>query len=347
MPWISTALLGALLAGGLGAQEPWVRPVPEQVWKAPKAGQGYEGFAVDLVVGPGGGSPLRPLALEMTLLAGGKVLESTRLEAGALAALSRTRYRLDDKAAPTALQRAYSLDEAFDVRLKVSRPQAWAIDTLRVRLEFTDGSRSLSRLLEVPVAAYRPKTQLIFPFKGPGILTQGPLQDGGHAGYANQHALDALGLDPNYAPQVNDQDENAAYAGWGREVVAMADGVVVHARNDVPDNPKPGVTLEKVWAGLPDPLTAVAGNCVVVDHGNGECTALMHLQKGSVTVKVGDRVKQGQTIGRLGSSGDSFGPHLHMQLQAAPHLFKDPSLPLRFVNLPRFNPVRGVYFSAP
>jgi murein DD-endopeptidase MepM/ murein hydrolase activator NlpD len=95
---------------------------------------------------------------------------------------------------------------------------------------------------------------------------------------------------------------------------------------------------------LPDPVSAVAGNCVVIDHGNGECTALMHLQKGSVSVKVGDRVKQGQVLGRLGSSGDSFGPHLHLQLMAGPRLFVDPSLPMRFTNLPDFKPIRGVYF---
>ena len=43
---------------------------------------------------------------------------------------------------------------------------------------------------------------------------QGWVNDGGHAGYANQFAVDVLGLDPNYAPQLNDKDENASYAGW-------------------------------------------------------------------------------------------------------------------------------------
>ncbi|HJV21649.1 MAG TPA: M23 family metallopeptidase [Holophagaceae bacterium] len=329
----------------LVAQDPWLRAVPDRVWKAPEAGRGYEGWALDLVVGPGARAGLKPVALEVTLTAGGKPLEKTRLEAAALVALARPRYRLAPGAPATALQRAFALDEAFDLRLRFQRPQAWAVDGMSLRLELSEGDRTLVRTLEVPLGAYTPKTSLIFPFKGPGLLTQGPIQDGGHAGYANQHALDALALTADYAPQLNDRDENDAYAGWGHAVLAMADGVVVHARNDVPDNPRPGETLEKAWLTLPDPLTAVAGNCVVIDHGTGESTALMHLQKGSVAVKVGDHVKQGQVVGRLGSSGDSFGPHLHLQLMAGPRLFVDPSLPLRFTNLPGFNPVRGVYFA--
>jgi murein DD-endopeptidase MepM/ murein hydrolase activator NlpD len=50
---------------------------------------------------------------------------------------------------------------------------------------------------------------------------------------------------------------------------------------------------------------------VIVDHGNSEYSVMMHMQPDSVTVKVGDRVATGQVIGRLGNSGDAFGPHLH------------------------------------
>jgi hypothetical protein len=337
--------LALLFAVSLWGQDVWIKAVPDRVWKAPEAARGYEGWTLDLVVGPSDRKALKPRSLEIRLTASGKLVERTRLESPALRALSRPRYRLSPDAPSTALQRAFPVDEAFDLRLRFSRPQAWAVDRMTLRFQLEEGPATLVRTLEVPLATYTPKTPLIFPIKGPAILTQGPIQDGGHGGYANQHALDVLALTADYAPQLNDRDENEAYAGWGQEVLAMADGVVVHARNDVPDNPRPGETLDKVWASLPDPVTAVAGNCVVVGHGNGEFTALMHLRKGSVTVKVGDWVKQGQALGRLGSSGDSHGPHLHLQLQAGPQLFAAPSLPLRFSNLPDFNPLRGVYFN--
>jgi len=73
---------------------------------------------------------------------------------------------------------------------------------------------------------------------------------------------------------------------------------------------------------------------------------VMHMQKGSVRVKKGDKVKRGDVIGLLGNSGDSFGPHLHFQLQDGPELFKYTSLPFEFADLKGRKFARGEYFSA-
>jgi murein DD-endopeptidase MepM/ murein hydrolase activator NlpD len=90
---------------------------------------------------------------------------------------------------------------------------------------------------------------------------------------------------------------------------------------------------------------AYAGNCVIIDHGNAEYSVMMHMQPSSVTVRAGDRVVTGQVIGKLGNSGDSFGPHLHYQLQSGPRLFQDQPLPFSFQNIdgPLF---RGRLFDA-
>jgi len=53
------------------------------------------------------------------------------------------------------------------------------------------------------------------------------------------------------------------------------------------------------------------GNMVEVDHGNGFATRYGHMSK--IEVKVGQHVKIGETIGRLGSTGRSTGPHLHYE----------------------------------
>lgn len=75
----------------------------------------------------------------------------------------------------------------------------------------------------------------------------------------------------------------------GAPVYAMADGVVVLSH-----------------------LMFFEGNMVVVDHGNKVFTYYMHMD--SRSVNAGDRVRAGQQIGRVGSTGTSTGPHLHVAL---------------------------------
>lgn len=76
----------------------------------------------------------------------------------------------------------------------------------------------------------------------------------------------------------------------GTPIYAAADGTVIAAG----------------WAGT-------AGKWVVIRHKNGLVTKYMH--HSSVKVKVGQKVKRGQKIGKVGSTGHSTGPHLHFQVE--------------------------------
>lgn len=92
---------------------------------------------------------------------------------------------------------------------------------------------------------------------------------------------------------------------WDEPFYAVAPGTVVEVRNDFPDNPigKIGNRHEK-------------HNGVSLDHGNGEISWYVHAKKGSIAVKLGERVQAGQLLGRVGNSGGSAAPHLHFTLVA-------------------------------
>ena len=56
------------------------------------------------------------------------------------------------------------------------------------------------------------------------------------------------------------------------------------------------------------------GNTVVIDHGNGYQARYAHMQWGSICVYPGQKVYQGQQIGRIGATGNATGPHLHFEI---------------------------------
>ena len=68
-----------------------------------------------------------------------------------------------------------------------------------------------------------------------------------------------------------------------------------------------GVIKKAGWCGG-------GGNCVKIKHNSTYQTVYAHMSKFARGIKVGVRVKQGQTIGYVGSTGKSTGPHLHYEV---------------------------------
>jgi len=154
------------------------------------------------------------------------------------------------------------------------------------------------------------ETPLALPFAGRWLVAWG-----GDTKDLNQHhdvlnqrfAFDFLGVDEAGRTHRAKGKANEDYACFGRPVLAPADGLVTDVISGVRDN----------VPGSMNPYSAL-GNAVLIQHREHEVSVLAHLKQGSVAVRVGDRVKQGQTIGACGNSGNSSEPHLHYHLQNTP-----------------------------
>jgi len=343
------ACLVAVQPSGADRPDFRLQVVPAIVYKVDDPGGGRtSSFVFNIAVICSADCELTPISAIVELSNGRSTVERQEWTAEMLAKIKQVTYRILPDTPVGSPKRMFTLPEAFDVRFTFRQPQALAIDSADVRLTVADAKgRRAEQMLKIPIRYYQQKTSLTFPIRGKGVIGQDWITNGGHGGFWNAFAIDIDGLDQNYAAQLNDANENASDAGWGREILAPAAGTVVYARNDVPTNPHPGEEPGDNWyRALHDPVMAYAGNCVIVDHGNSEYSVMMHMQPGSVTVKVGDRVATGQVIGRLGNSGDAFGPHVHYQLQSGPQIFHDQSLPFRFQNIDVPQLSRGRYFNA-
>jgi murein DD-endopeptidase MepM/ murein hydrolase activator NlpD len=74
------------------------------------------------------------------------------------------------------------------------------------------------------------------------------------------------------------------------------------------------------------------GNYVVVDIGRGRYAFYAHLQPGSLEVKVGDKVKTGQQLGKLGNTGNTDAAHLHFHVMDGPSPLLSNGLPFVFTS---------------
>lgn len=225
-------------------------------------------------------------------------------------------------------------DELFHLHHYFSMPVSLNIDRFVYKLTLAGpGASVVEKTLDVPLLRYEQKAKLVFPMKGKFMVVLGHDFNEPHSQGRSQHfAYDIFGLGPHWEITRNGGATNADFNTWGREVIAPADGVVVYARNDVPDQARLGTVDPSIYEHLPNPSYTGPGNHVLLNHGNSEYSSLGHMQHRSVRVKTGDRVKSGDVIGLAGTSNSPL-PHLHYQLTNGEHLWLADGLPSRFENV--------------
>ena len=206
--------------------------------------------------------------------------------------------------------------------------------------------------LRVTPRVYPGKTALELPLKGKVFVWEGhdhyahhlrvPLDNAkvkamGIAANSNQFAMDFIYTDEEGGEYQGDPRKPENWLSYGKPVYAPGAGVVRAAANDIPDNwfkdaAVTGIGHPELPPGK-DPKDI--GNYVLIDHGDGEFSLLVHMKPGSVRVKAGEHVTQGEQIGQIGFSGDSLFPHLHYSLMEGPEVEKDWGLPAYFTRFHR------------
>jgi hypothetical protein len=135
-------------------------------------------------------------------------------------------------------------------------------------------------------------------------------------------AIDWIRLDRRHRAWVGDPTRLSSYLSYGQPLIAVASGKVVIATDGAPDQPPPDNPE-------PPPAGELTGNRVILRVGPGLYVTYAHLKPGSVRVHDGERVRRGQLLGRLGNSGNSATPHLHLQVQITRSFLSD-GLPFVF-----------------
>ncbi|MBM7841184.1 murein DD-endopeptidase MepM/ murein hydrolase activator NlpD [Alkalihalobacillus xiaoxiensis] len=112
------------------------------------------------------------------------------------------------------------------------------------------------------------------------------------------------------------------YYCWGQDVFAPCDGLIVEAADGYKERARTKLLSDlsnaykhaRYFDPNKDDVQSVAGNYIIMECSGNVYAGFIHLQTGSIQVSVGQRVKKGEVIGRVGHSGNSFAPHLHFQL---------------------------------
>ncbi|MFE4692958.1 M23 family metallopeptidase [Streptomyces sp. NPDC056749] len=185
------------------------------------------------------------------------------------------------------------------------------------------------------LARDRPAVEVGPPVTGRWVALNSPadkVPSHGTHGYGQSHAIDIVaepeeGSRPPFRWLWPVARPNRDFPAFDAPLVAVADGTVVHAsdrqRDHLSRNSGPALAyLMVLESSLRDMAGArrIVGNHVVLDLGDGVHAAYAHIRRGSLQVKAGDTVREGQVLARCGNSGNSTEPHVHFQLMDHPDL---------------------------
>lgn len=173
------------------------------------------------------------------------------------------------------------------------------------------------------------KNKYILPFKGTYYIE--------HGGIKEKHSHSYNLINQRYAYDFEIRKDNLPYHDnykvcsnffcYKDDLIAPLDGIVVDIQNLYEDTKifenRPAIN------DCPDPR----GNYIIIKHEHNEYSLIAHILLNSFKVKIGDFVKTGDIIAKVGNSGNTEGPHIHFQVQDNIDFFKCKSIPITFKNV--------------
>ena len=262
---------------------------------------------------------------------------------------------LDENGFPSGMETLPERDASAHGVLGLFNPfYGWPLraDIARMRYTLTfsaQGAPNQSASVSVAPQVYHDKTALMLPLKGRLFVLDGhdfyshhrrqdiALPEAARAGVtANpvRYADDFVFVDAHGAMYRGDPREKKNWFGYGQPVYAPAGGTVAAVVDDVGEASWDGKHLH--IPKLPaDASPFGLGNYIIIDHGDGEFSALLHLIPHSIRVRKGEQVAQGMIVGLLGTSDAGDGtyavePHLHYCLMRGANVPASEGLPAYF-----------------
>ncbi|HWZ03273.1 MAG TPA: M23 family metallopeptidase [Mucilaginibacter sp.] len=148
---------------------------------------------------------------------------------------------------------------------------------------------------------------------------------------SSRYAYDLMNVDGNGSMYGGSPYKKENWYSYGKPVYVPLDGKIIAVQNTIQDNEYDGKTIKSPKsAATTDPEGM--GNYVIIQHANGEYSMLLHLEAGSIKVKPGQMVKEGEELGSVGFSGQSMYPHLHYSVTNGAKELASEGLPNYFNN---------------
>lgn len=223
------------------------------------------------------------------------------------------------------------------------------IDTLELSIGYESRGKNQTVTVPVPLDQYVSRNKYICPVRGTIQIANMPMNYLHHRQCRSQEfGLDILVVKQDSEGRLATCTKPTSsilsdYFAYRKPVLAAGDGTIVAIQDAFPEerttSPANWTTTaaNKVIAELSHRiglLNAGYGNFITIMHSNGEYSLYAHLSQHSMKIRIGDKVKSGQMIAQVGSTGNSSEPHLHFQLMDSEDPLKANGLPIVFTDIP-------------